>query len=92
VEKEQFLVIDTVTDPAEAARFAELMAAARVNQDWLDGHWDDLLPQARGKYLAVAGRQAFLADTPEEVRAHARAAHPDDKGLIVRFVPMRRAA
>jgi hypothetical protein len=59
---------------------------AKRNSDWLQAHWSDLLPQARGKYLAVAGEEAFVADTPEEARAMAHAAHPDDDGALSRYV------
>jgi hypothetical protein len=45
-----------------------------------------LLPRAYGKFLAVAGQEAFLADTPEEAWALARAAHPDDDGAFSRYV------
>jgi hypothetical protein len=46
-------------DRAQLERF-------KRNSDWLQSHWADLLPQARGKHLAVAGQEAFIADTPEE--------------------------
>jgi hypothetical protein len=51
-----------------------------------DRHWSDLLPQARGKFLAVAGQEAFLADIPEEAWAQAQAAHPEDDGALCQYV------
>jgi hypothetical protein len=36
--------------------------------------------------LAVAGQQAFIADTLDEVLAMARAAHPNDEGLLAQYV------
>jgi hypothetical protein len=78
-------VIEEVTDPVEVERFRAQMTQHKRNSDWLASHWPDLLPQARGKVIAVAGREAFVADTPEEAVAQA-AAHPDDKGVLVQFV------
>jgi hypothetical protein len=56
------------------------------NADWLAAHWPDLLPQARGRFVAVAGQQAFVADTAAEAWAQARAAHPQDDGAILQYV------
>lgn len=84
--EDNFIVIEEMTDPEEIARVNAVHEAARRNRKWLETHWADVLPQAHDKYLAVAGQQAFIADTPEEARAAAKAAHPDDLGLFVRFV------
>jgi len=70
------IVIEDVTDPEEVARFDAQDERARRNSDWLQSHWPDVLPQARGRFLAVAGQEAFIADTPEEAVALAKAAHP----------------
>ena len=59
---------------------------AKLNSDWLQAHWADLLPYARGKHLVIAGQEAFVANTPEEAWAMARAAHPDDDGALGRYV------
>ena len=56
------------------------------NSDWLQSHWDDLLPRARGKHLVVAGQEALIADTPEEAWALARAAHPEADGVLSQYV------
>ena len=79
-------VIEEVTDPVAIARHREHAARARRNSNWLQAHWEDVLPQARGKFLAVAGQEAFIADTPEEAWAVAEAAHPEDDGVLVQYV------
>src|SRR5439155_7556044 len=79
-------VIEEVTDPAEIARAREQDERSRRNLEWLQSHWADVLPQARGKHLAVAGQEAFIAETPEEAWAWAKAAHPDDDGAMVEYV------
>jgi hypothetical protein len=83
-------VIEEVTDPEEIARFRALTEKARRNRDWLQGHWGDLLPQALGRFVAVAGQEAFIADTSLEAKAHAVAAHPEDQGVIVQYVSPRK--
>lgn len=40
--------------------------------------------------MAVAGQEAFIADTHEEAWAKARAAHPDDDGAISQYVRFAR--
>ena len=74
-----------MTDPAEIARIQAQDKRQKRNGDWLQAHWADVLPQARGKFLAVAAQEAHVADTPEE--AWAAATHPEDDGALVQYVP-----
>jgi hypothetical protein len=80
------LIFEEVNDPAEAARLQSLHERFRRNADWLESHWSVLLPQARGKHVAVAGQEAFVADSPEEGWAWVQANHPEDDGAFVRYV------
>jgi hypothetical protein len=80
------IVIEEVTDPEEIARHHRVAEAGRRNSAWLEAHWADLLPDARGKFVAVAGQEAFVADSPEEAIALAKEAHPDDPGRLIRYV------
>ncbi len=82
----QPLVITEVTDPTEVARFRQQDEQAQRNRAWLEAHWSALLPQARGRFLAVAGQEAFLGETPEEAWAQAQAVHPEDAGVLVQYV------
>ncbi len=79
-------IIEEVVGVDEAARCLAQQERARANREWLEAHWDALLPEARGKFVAVAGKQAFLADTPERAWELAEAAHPDDDGVLVQYV------
>lgn len=81
------LVVGEVMPPAEAAGTREASVQFQRNSFWLQQHWGELLPQARGKHLAVAGQEAFLADSAAEAIARARAAHPEDKGIHVYYLP-----
>lgn len=79
-------IIEEVTDPAEIARHKAVTEAFRRNLDWLQAHWGDVLPQAHGKFLAVAGQEPFVADTIEEALAWAKRVHPEDQGLFLEYV------
>jgi hypothetical protein len=84
---ERHFILEEVTDPTEIARCRVQDERARRNSDWLQAHWGDVLPRARGRFLAVAGQEAFLADTPEDAWGQARTAHPEDDGAISQYVP-----
>ncbi|MBI3246026.1 MAG: hypothetical protein HYZ50_05925 [Deltaproteobacteria bacterium] len=79
-------IIEEVTDPDEIARSRAQHERHKRNSDWLQAHWADVLPQARGKFLAVAGQEAFIADTIPEAWAWVDAAHPEDDGAVVQYV------
>jgi hypothetical protein len=83
---EQQLTIEEINDPATVARCRQQNERAKRNSDWLQANWSVLLPQGRGRFLAVAGQEAFIADTPEEAWNKAHAAHPDDDGAISQYV------
>jgi len=85
VSEPQF-VIEEDTDPAEIARFKAQDERAKRNSEWIQAHWGDVLPQARGKFVAVAGQEAHIADTANEAWAWAAAAHPEDNGAMVRYI------
>jgi hypothetical protein len=80
------IIMEEVTDPAVIARARAQDERFKRNSDWLQAHWPELLPQARGKHLVVAGQEAFIAATPEEASAMAQAAHPDDDGAFGQYV------
>jgi hypothetical protein len=81
----QFVVEET-TDPVERAGLRHGAEQYRLNSDWLQAHWADLLPAAEGRYVAVAGRQAFVGESAAEALDQAKAAHPDDAGMLVEYV------
>jgi hypothetical protein len=87
---EQRLVIEEVDDPAEIARFRAQEERARRNIEWLASHWPQLLPQARGRFVAVAGQEGFIGESVEDAVAKASATHPDDAGMIVQYVRPER--
>jgi hypothetical protein len=83
---ESRLTVEAIDDPAEIARHQEHWARAQSNWDWLRDHWADIVPRGYGKFLAIAGQEAFLADTLEEALSWARTTHPEDTGRIVEYL------
>jgi hypothetical protein len=78
--------IEEVSNPHDTARALAQDEHHRRNSDWLQRHWADVLPQARGKFLAVAGQEPFIADTPEAAWAWVATTHPEDDGAMVQYV------
>lgn len=80
------LVLEELTDPVEIAQLQAQDARLKSNMDWLQAHWSDLMPAARGRFIAVAGQEAHIAETAAEAIQQAKAAHPDDNGIFVQFI------
>ena|SRR5437660_10339669 len=59
---------------------ARLFEQAERNMVWLSEHAEELeiFKRHRGRYVAAAGGELFVADTPEEVESLARQKHPDE--------------
>lgn len=85
-QRKSALVIEEVNDANEVVRSREQSERHRGNVEWLQSHWGDVLPQAQGKFLAVANQEAYIAETPQEAWQWAAANHPSDNGALVRFV------
>lgn len=75
-----------MTDPEEVARARAQHERQLRNSHWLQAHWADVLPQARGKFVAIAGEEVFIAETPAEAWAWVDAQHPEDNGALVQYV------
>jgi hypothetical protein len=86
------VTMEIVTDPV-------VLAAARVrnerfgrNLDWFQAHADEIGRTCRGKCICIAGQELFVADTSPEAFALAQAAHPDDDGFFIHYIPRERLA
>jgi hypothetical protein len=62
------------------------------NAAWLQAHAAEVCTRYRGKCICIAGEELFVADTPEEAIAQAAAAHPEDDGRFVRYIPREKLA
>jgi hypothetical protein len=86
------ITIEEISDPIESTearcrreRFDRNAAAFQRNADII-------YRQHRGKCVCIAGGEIFVADTPEEAMTIATAAHPEDNGSFVQYVPLQRFA
>jgi hypothetical protein len=84
------LVMAEVTDSEENAKIEAQRERFRKNSDWLQAHIPQVYAQHRGKFICVAGQELFVADTAPEVVAMARKAHPEDDGLLLRYIPREK--
>lgn len=80
------VTVEEVTDPVEIKRIHSQHEHFRRNAAWLESHWRDVTPHAFGKFIAVAGAEAHIADSAEAAWAWADAAHPEDSGPLVEYV------
>jgi hypothetical protein len=80
------ITIEEVNDPVELERLRQHRERAQKNWDWLKAHQHELLPHGFGKFLAVAGQEAFLGETLEEAKAWIERSHPEDTGAILEYV------
>jgi alkanesulfonate monooxygenase SsuD/methylene tetrahydromethanopterin reductase-like flavin-dependent oxidoreductase (luciferase family) len=88
--KPGLIVMAEVTDPVELANARAQDERFERNWAWLEAHAAEIHPRHRGKVYCIAGEELFVADTPKEALALARAAHPDDDGLFTGRIPKER--
>jgi hypothetical protein len=86
------IIMEEVTDPEELAKARALDERFDRNVAWLQAHAADIYDRYRGKCICIAGEELFVADTPEEVLAQAKAAHPEDNGFFIRYIPREKMA
>ena len=79
------------SDPQLIARHHTQDERHRRNLAWLESHWDQLLPQARGHFLAVANEQAFIAESADAAWDWIYVNHPNDTGAFVQHVAAKPA-
>jgi hypothetical protein len=86
------IVMEEVTDPEELAKARAQDERFERNSAWLQAHIAEIYSCYRGKCICVAGEELFVADTPKEVIALANAAHPEDTGKLLRYIPKEKVA
>jgi hypothetical protein len=87
------IVMEEVTDPEELAKARVQDERFARNSAWLQAHIPEVYSRYRGKCICVAGEELFVADTPEQVLALARTAHPEDNGgILLRYIPKEKMA
>ena len=84
------IVLSEVSDPEAIKDAHHRRECADRNSAWLQAHVAEIYSRHRGKCICVAGEELFVADTPQEVMALAKAAHPDDAGALLRYIPREK--
>ena len=93
LDKQNPIVMEEVTDPQEIAETRARRERFDRNSAWLQTHAEEVYTRHRGKCICVAGEELFVADTPEEVLARARDAHPEEDGsILIRYLPSQKMA
>ncbi len=86
------IVMKEVTDPEENAAARARRERFDRNSAWLQAHVKEVYSRYRGKCVVIAGEELFAADTPEDAWALANAAHPEDDGSFIRYIPREKMA
>ena len=86
------VVMEEVTDPEELVKARAQDERFDRNFAWLQAHAAEVYTRYRGKCICIAGEELFVADTPEEALALATAAHPEDDGRFVHYIPREKVA
>ena len=84
------VIMEEVTDPEELAKARVRRERFDRNWAWFQAHVPEIYSQQRGKCICIAGEELFAADTPKEAIALATAAHPEDEGRFVHYIPREK--
>ena len=84
---DQIIMVEEKLSPEELAVFHAQHERTERNAGWIDAHGDEVFAPNRGKYICVAGSNFFVADTVQAVVTLAKAAHPEDDGRLLLYVP-----
>ena len=79
----------TITEEPGDPKFAREMAQYRRNREWLVAHDPSFFDQFRGRYIAAAGGEVFVADDAWEAERLAKEKHPQDVPFI-RHIPREK--
>jgi hypothetical protein len=87
------IVMEEVNDPQVIDETRARRERFDRNSAWLQTHANEVYRRHRGKCICIAGEELFVGDTPEEVLALARAAHPEEDGsILIRYIPRQKMA
>src|SRR5262245_31370501 len=84
------LVMEELTDAEELTKARQQDERFERNWTWFEAHAAEIYTRYRGKCLCIAGQELFVADTPEQALALATAAHPEDDGRFLRYIPREK--
>lgn len=79
------------SDPDDIAAAQKRREQFDRNSDWLVAHFAEVYtPENRGKFICIAGEQAFVGDVVNDAVGRATAAHPSDHGWFTRYIPQEK--
>ena len=69
-----------IEDEPMTPELARAFESARRNRMWFNDHVEELevYKRHRGRYVAAAGGELFVADTPQEIDRLVSEKHPDE--------------
>jgi hypothetical protein len=86
------IVMEDMFDPTALAQARVQDERYKRNFAWFQAHAAEILTRHRGQCICIAGEELFVADTPAAVMAQAMAAHPEDDGSFMHYIPRQKAA
>jgi hypothetical protein len=95
-ESEQAMIEDTKElvvehpSPEELAQVHAQWEREDRHAAWFEAHLAEIVAAHSGKHICIAGQGPFAGGSPEEVSSRARAAHPEDDGYLLRYIPRER--
>lgn len=81
---------DRAASPEELAKAQSRREQFQRNLDWLRAHASEVYSTHRGQHICIAGQELFVAGTAQEALQLGRAAHPEDEGIYLRYVPRKK--
>lgn len=86
------VVMEEVTDPVELAQAQAQRERFDRNWAWFKAWATEVYERFRGQCVVIAGQEIFPASEPAEAWALAKAAHPEDDGSFIIYVPREKVA
>ena len=87
LDKPTTVAMQEVTDTQELAEARARRTRFDRNETWLQAHAAEIYRRHRGRYICIAGKELFVADTADAAYASGKSAHPEDDGRFVRYIP-----
>ena len=84
--------MEEITDPAELAKAQAQRERFELNFAWFQKHVKEIYQQCRGKNVCIAGQEMFVGDQAATAWALGEAAHPEDDGRFVQYIPLEKVA
>jgi hypothetical protein len=86
------VVMEEETDPVVLAKAQAQRERFEQNFAWFQAHAKEIYREQRGKHIGIAGQELFVADSAADAWELTEAAHPDDDGSFVQYIPLEKVA